>query len=526
MRQMIMKLSTLGIATMSCVVVGGGALAWQSSMTPNQEVLTQIANASPGDTVIVPSTFTGPLVISGKNNSAPVTVRIESTNVESILVRNSSNIILEGGTVIGGPTVAYGVHIDQSKSITVRGMTVSGAVRGIVLYRAESIGVFQNRLTGLRTGGVIVGESRKLMIEGNSCSNFNPIPAVYDENGTLIKDGDHPDCIQVWSRPTTAPSADIIIRGNSMTGTMQGIFLGNHVRNGVDDGGFDRVVVESNYVNVSYPMGISFTAVRVGRIVGNEVRTIEGSRLKNGTGLLVNATISAFNSTEILACNNIVQARPTGYGTVACTDATPSAPAPVPAPEPVPVPEPTPEPVAPTPEPTPEPIAMAPVPTPEPVAPTPAPTPEIVMLAPVPTPAPVAPTPAPTPAPVAPAPAPTPQLVELAPAPTPIYTAPTPNRGRLSGRGNLDLSDATTTGAPTMTSFTTGSVPARAAPQQIVTGIQPVPAPTTTTVSSSAAPALPVLAVVQSVLNPAPAKATKRTQSRVRKSGRASRTTQ
>ncbi|MDX2210566.1 MAG: right-handed parallel beta-helix repeat-containing protein [Sphingopyxis sp.] len=445
MSQPVFKISAVSAALLSCMATASSAYAWQAATMTNQEVLTLIANAKPGETIDIPSTFSGPLVISGKHYATPITLRNNSSIVQSILIRNSSNIIVEGGAVIGGPDVRYAVHIDYAQSVTIRGMDITGAVRGLVINRSEAVGVFGNRLSGLRTDGINAAESRKIVIEGNSCSNFNPILPVYDAAGNLVKDGDHPDCIQLWSRPTTAPTADIVIRGNSMTGYMQGIFLGNHIRDGVDDGGFDRVTIENNYMDISFPNGIVVGAGRVVRIVGNQVMTIDGSRLKNGAGPLVNATIKAPNSTDVVACSNIVEATPTGYGTQVCSGESPPVPiaqpepvAPAPAPEPEsPLPEPQPEPVAPEPEapaptPSPEPVAPAqepvalPAPAPEPITPTPEP----ITPAPAPSPAPEptpepAPNPAPAPAPVptpAPAPAPAPEP-EPEPAPAP---APTP----------------------------------------------------------------------------------------------------
>lgn len=441
MSQLVFKISAVSAALLSCMATASSAYAWQTATMTNQEVLTLIANAKPGETIDIPSTFSGPLVISGKHYADPITLRNYSSTIENIVIRDSSNIIVEGGAVMGGPNVTYAVQMDRAKSVTIRGMTITGAVRGIVMNRSESIGVFQNRLFGLRTDGINAAESRKIIIEGNSCSNFNPILPVYDSAGNLVKDGDHPDCIQLWSRPTTAPTADIVIRGNSMNGYMQGIFLGNHVRAGVDDGGFDRVVIENNYVDISFPNGIYVGAGRFVRIVGNQVMTVDDARLR--TGILVKAAIKVPNSTDVVACSNIVEAIPTGFGTEVCSGEAPPVPITPPdpiAPEPV-APEPEPDPVAPEPEvptptPAPEPATPGPeappaAPAPEPVAPAPAPEPR-APAAPAPEPAPADPQPAvplPTPepeAPTAPSPTPAPEPVAPAPAPEPVAPAPAP----------------------------------------------------------------------------------------------------
>jgi len=314
---MAMKIGSAGLALVSCLAAAGAAYAWQTTTAaPNYNQI--IATAQPGATIVLPSTFTGPLVITGRHFSKPITIKASATTLPSIVIRDSSNIIVEGGTVIGGPNVMYAVHIDRAKAVTVRGMTLTNAVRAIVIYRSESIGIYQNKMTGLRSDGVNIAESRKVVVEGNSCSNFNPIKPIYDAAGVLIKDGDHPDCIQSWSRPTSPPNSDILIRGNTMTGAMQGIFLGNHIRNGVNDGGFDRVVIENNFVNVSFPNGILIADARGLRAVNNEILTIPGSMLKNGAGPRVKAALKSVRNFSVVACGNIVQAVPTGFGTAPC----------------------------------------------------------------------------------------------------------------------------------------------------------------------------------------------------------------
>src|SRR5207237_8358044 len=91
---------------------------------------------------------------------------------------------------------------------------------------------------------------------------------VYSLAGALVQDGDHGDFVQFYSRPDAPPVADIVIRGNRMTGSGQCVFGGNHVRpwpapNGpmTDDGGFDRIVVEGNTCRNS-AMGFRLMAAR------------------------------------------------------------------------------------------------------------------------------------------------------------------------------------------------------------------------------------------------------------------------
>jgi hypothetical protein len=89
----------------------------------------------------------------------------------------------------------------------------------------------------------------------------------------MIRDKEHPDCIQLWSRPTSQPTSDIVIRHNSVVGNTQGISVFDHA-----EGGFDRITIEDNDVNVSYPPGITLNNSRDSIVRRNHVRTLGNAR--------------------------------------------------------------------------------------------------------------------------------------------------------------------------------------------------------------------------------------------------------
>jgi hypothetical protein len=82
----------------------------------------------------------------------------------------------------------------------------------------------------------------------------------------------------MWSRPTAPPVADVIIRRNRIEGDTQGIGLHNHVRDGVDDGGFDRILIEDNIINVSRTNAIDLANGRESIIRNNKVTTLPGAK--------------------------------------------------------------------------------------------------------------------------------------------------------------------------------------------------------------------------------------------------------
>jgi len=125
----------------------------------------------------------------------------------------------------------------------------------------------------MRADGMDIALSREGVIEGNHCW------------GTVIRTDEHPDCIQMWSRPNAAPTSDMLIRKNRAEGDTQGISLFNHVRNGVDDGGFDRIVIEDNDVQVSASQAIAIYDGRASIVRNNHVRTLPRARYRASINL-------------------------------------------------------------------------------------------------------------------------------------------------------------------------------------------------------------------------------------------------
>lgn len=164
----------------------------------------------------------------------------------------------------------YGVFVVTGSDVTVTDGKFQGLKNGIVLSRVEGFNLSGNQFAANRSDGINVGEGRKGVIEKNECL------------ATRIRDNEHPDCIQLWSRPTTPPVSDVVIRGNRAEGKMQGIGMFNHTRNGVNDGGFDRITIEDNDMRVAYPHGIALMESRDSVVRNNRVSTLPGARWRAG----------------------------------------------------------------------------------------------------------------------------------------------------------------------------------------------------------------------------------------------------
>ena len=185
-----------------------------------------------------------------------------------------------------------------------------------MLGKSSAVTLSNNKLTGLISDGIDIAQSRLVTVKNNSCRDFAPTATQFDENGKRTIVGDHPDCIQAWSRPASPPVADIVIENNSMEGTMQGIFFGNHVRNGVDDGGFDRIVIRNNVVRVTHSNGIRISDGRDSIVTGNRVSTFPGPL--NPRSGRPNRSIINVAGERNLVCGNTIADFPASEPTRPC----------------------------------------------------------------------------------------------------------------------------------------------------------------------------------------------------------------
>ena len=74
----------------------------------------------------------------------------------------------------------------------------------------------------------------------------------------------------------------------------------NHTRDGVNDGGFDRILIENNEFNVAFPNGIGLTDGRASIIRNNRVETYPGAQFRAG--------IAIRGDGDVQRCGNVVKA--------------------------------------------------------------------------------------------------------------------------------------------------------------------------------------------------------------------------
>ena len=225
-----------------------------------------LAAAHPGDTVRLVAGKYGPVTIKSRAFDPPLTIDASSATVAGVVIRDSSGISWTGGTLQGDPaaygTITYGLRATSSSNITVSGVHISDYRAGVVFGQVSGGAVTGNWLTRMWSDGIDLAASRGITVSRNACSEFAPAPEA------------HPDCIQLWSVAGSPPTGDITITANSAVGAMQGISLFDHVIDGVDEGGFDRVSITGNTVLNTYGDGISVYSCRSCSVRNNSVNSL------------------------------------------------------------------------------------------------------------------------------------------------------------------------------------------------------------------------------------------------------------
>lgn len=284
--------------------IAAPASAASINATP-ETAATVFAKAQGGDTVVLGrGHYVGAKGLSNRTFDPPLKIDARAAALERWAISKVQGLEINGGTwrngclpaacynyalrfdggarikvlagAFIGPEVAepgvayqradgYGVGFIGTTDVELVGNAFVNFKTGAVLNKVSRFKVAGNRFNRMRSDGLAIGQGWVGLIEGNIC------------DGTRTLSTEHPDCIQLWSRPDAPPTSDIAIRRNLAVGEMQGVFLGNHVRAGVDDGGFDRVHIEENDVWGAYPNGVALYAGRASTVRNNRTRTVPGA---------------------------------------------------------------------------------------------------------------------------------------------------------------------------------------------------------------------------------------------------------
>lgn len=233
-------------------------------MTTPGQADAAISRASAGDTVVFAPGNYGAVTIRDKVVQTPIHLRLAGASL-NLVIRNSSGLVLHGGNYSNPGRM--GALITHSRNISLIGGRFNNSRRGVIIDRSKDVQVVRSSFEGLTSDGVIIGLSQRIRIIDNVCREFVTQPP------------EHPDCIQAWSRPEGITSDILIARNIMRQPSSQGIFFGNHVRNGIDDGGFDRVTIQENIVvGRDHPQGIALYDCRDCLAFDNRVSSMPGGK--------------------------------------------------------------------------------------------------------------------------------------------------------------------------------------------------------------------------------------------------------
>ncbi len=247
----------------ACVLVAFCAPAAAETVATPATLQSVLAAARPGATVVLAPGSYDIVSLRDRHWSPPITVDARQAELRGVQLLKVSGVTWRGGAFDGGDVERGGFNAHEGDHIVIDGATFRHFTRaGIGFGTISDARIVNNTITDSGSDGIDIALSRRIVVDHNRCVDFHPTP------------GAHPDCIQLWSRPTVPPTADITITNNEADGDMQGFTLFNHIRDGVDDGGFDRITIENNHARVKAYWGIGAYDCRNCVVRHNRVETI------------------------------------------------------------------------------------------------------------------------------------------------------------------------------------------------------------------------------------------------------------
>ena len=246
-------------------------LAGASALMVTPANINRVLATAPAGAVIrlAPGEY-GTVNIRKRHWRKPVTIEAGKARL-TLNVAESSGLIVRGGTFVGGSEktlVSYAVTLRSSHKITMDRFSVTDSALGISIRASSDIRISHADIVGMQADGIDIASSQHVTIADSSCTGFK----------TTFGQAIHPDCVQMWSTPDEGVTQDITLERNRAVGVMQGFSGFSHVRSGVDDGGFDRIIIQDNYAATAYPHGVHVNNCRNCVITGNTVETLPGSR--------------------------------------------------------------------------------------------------------------------------------------------------------------------------------------------------------------------------------------------------------
>jgi len=293
---------------LTCTSAVSSSATDKSGEVSPYRVYAALARAKAGETIrLAPGDF-GDVIIAGRKFASQVRIDASNARFTSLIIRGVAGVTIIGGTVVAPRESNFSVLIDNSSDLQLSHMAIAGGRIAVTVIRSHDIAISDNDFQGTRSDGVNVSMSQKVRIQRNLCAKFLPIPAVYDGKGKLVKDGDHPDCVQIWSVPDHPPTSDVVVTDNVAEGYMQGVFITNPAI-GPEQPPFERVEVRNNKLRLAMFNGIVIYNVRDAIVRDNLVEPMPGAKMLNYPFGLIKPWIRVTGENNSV-CSNVVASWP------------------------------------------------------------------------------------------------------------------------------------------------------------------------------------------------------------------------
>ena len=152
-----------------------------------------------------------------------------------------------------GHGYGIGLNLRDCRDVQIEGNLIRGFWRAVAIRESARLVLRDNEITRIRMDGLTFAQVGHVLIEGNHIHDFDRVDVPED----------HADMIQIWTASTTAPSHDILIRGNLLNSGQslwtQSIWMRNERVDGGEAGRemfYRNIAIEDNLILNAHLHGI------------------------------------------------------------------------------------------------------------------------------------------------------------------------------------------------------------------------------------------------------------------------------
>ena len=199
--------------------------------------------------------------------------------------------IAEGYVPVGASRAENMMSVSNTKNFVFEHNEVSNFFHGLYVGRSEGATIRDNDIHDMQGDGMRFSQMKNVLIENNRLHDFLGSDAAVNHN----------DYIQFWTANTTAPSTDIVIRGNVILSgdyQPQAIFMRDDQGDaGVTGLRYQRVTIEDNVIYNSNVHAIT--------MIGADGLTIRGNTILEHPAGTAAAAISVTKATGVVVYDNV-----------------------------------------------------------------------------------------------------------------------------------------------------------------------------------------------------------------------------